>query len=87
MIKFLELLPKDMKYFLGQNYEVDQTDMKILELYKEFLILNKGFVNSKNNTDIVLPAGMKIEGAETFKDKIMEVIKSEDLSKLLEYKT
>ena len=86
MIKFLELLPKDMKYFLGQNYEVDQTDMKILELYKEFLILNKGFVNSKNNTDIVLPAGMKIEGAETFKDKIMEVIKSEDLSKLLEYK-
>ena len=29
---------------------------------------------------------MKIEGAETFKDKIMEVIKSEDLSKLLEYK-
>ena len=60
--------------------------MKILELYKEFLILNKGFVNSKNNTDIVLPNGVKTEDAEGFKDKIMEVIKSEDLSKLLEYR-
>ena len=86
MIKFLELLPKDVKYFLGQNYEINQSDMKILELYKEFLILNKGFVNSKNNTDIVLPNGVKTEGAEGFKDKIMEVIKSEDLSKLLEYR-
>ena len=86
MIKFLELLPKDVKYFLGQNYEINQADMKILELYKEFLILNKGFVNSKNNTDIVLPNGVKTEGAEGFKDKIMEVIKSEDLSKLLEYR-
>ena len=86
MIKFLELLPKDVKYFLGQNYEINQSDMKILELYKEFFILNKGFVNSKNNTDIVLPNGVKTEGAEGFKDKIMEVIKSEDLSKLLEYK-
>ena len=37
MIKFLELLPKDVKYFLGQNYEINQADMKILELYKEFL--------------------------------------------------
>ena len=33
MIKFLELLPKDVKYFLGQNYEINQSDMKILELY------------------------------------------------------
>ena len=86
MIKFLELLPKDVKYFLGQNYEINQADMKILELYKEFLILKKGFVNSKNNIDILLPNGVKTEGAEGFKDKIMEVIKSEDLSKLLEYR-
>lgn len=86
MIKFLELLPKDIKYFLGENYEIDKTDLRLLEMYKEFLVINKGFVNSKNNTDILLPNGMKTDGAETFKDKIEEVLKTEDLSKLLEYK-
>lgn len=86
MIKFLELLPKDMKYFLGMDYEINPDDVKILEMYKEFLTINKGFVNSKKNTDILLPSGMKTDGAENFKDKIDEVLKIEDLSKLLEYK-
>lgn len=86
MIKFLELLPKDMKYFLGMNYEINPVDLKILEMYKEFLTINKGFVNSKKNTDILLPSGMKTDGADSFKDKIDEVLKTEDLSKLLEYK-
>ena len=86
MIKFLELLPEDMKYFLGMDYEINPDDIKILEMYKEFLTINKGFVNSKKNTDILLPAGMKTDGAENFKDKIDEVLKTEDLSKLLEYK-
>ena len=86
MIKFLELLPKDMKYFLGMNYEINPEDLNILEMYKEFLTINKGFVNSKKNTDILLPSGMKTDGAENFKDKIDEVLKIEDLSKLLEYK-
>ncbi|OLA75464.1 MAG: hypothetical protein BHW62_00310 [Acinetobacter sp. CAG:196_36_41] len=86
MIKFLELLPKDMKYFLGMDYEINPEDLKILEMYKEFLTINKGFVNSKKNTDILLPSGMKTDGAENFKDRIDEVLKTEDLSKLLEYK-
>ena len=86
MIKFLELLPKDMKYFLGMNYEINPEDLKILEMYKEFLTINKGFVNSKKNTDILLPSGMKTDGADSFKDRIDEVLKTEDLSKLLEYK-
>lgn len=86
MIKFAELFPKDVKYFLGEDSEINQDNLKILEMYKEFLILNKGFVNSKKNTDIVLPANMKTVGAEEFKDKIYEVLKTQDLSKLLEYK-
>ena len=86
MIKFLELFPKDMKYFLGENYEINQGDLKILEMYKEFLIINKGFVETKYNTDIKLPEGMKTGEAETFKEKIDEVLKQEDLSKLLEYR-
>lgn len=86
MIKFLELFPKDMKYFLGENYEIDKTDLEILNLYKDFLIINKGFVDTKNNTELKLPEKMKTEDAESFKDKIENVLKTEDLSKLLEYK-
>lgn len=86
MIKFLELFPKDMKYFLGTNYEIDKYDRQILEMYKEFLIINKGFVESKKNTDILLPANIKTEQAENFKKIIDNVINSKDLSKLVEYK-
>jgi len=86
MIKFLELFPKDMKYFLGESYETDRSNLKILEMYKEFLIINKGFVKTKTNSDIKLPPGMKTEGAELFKNKIDEVLKEKDLSKLLQYK-
>lgn len=86
MIKFLELFPKDMKYFLGINYNINPDDMKILELYKEFLTMNKGFVNSKTNTDILLPEGIKTAEAEKFKDKIDEILKSENLSKFVDCK-
>lgn len=86
MIKFLELFPKDMKYFLGMDYKFNEDDVKILKLYREFLVLNNGFVNSKTNKDIVLPENMKQENVEKFKDIIDEVIKNEDLSKLIDYK-
>lgn len=86
MIRFLTLFPKDMKYFLGENYEIDKSDLKILEMYKEFLIINRGFVESANNTDIQLPAGMKTDNAETFKDKIDDVIQDGDLSRFAEYR-
>lgn len=86
MIKFLELLPKDVKYFLGENFTIDKTDLKILEIYKEFLIINKGFTNSKNNTDILLPKDMIVSDINIYKEKIDEAIKSEDLSKLVECK-
>ncbi len=86
MIKFLELLPKDVKYFLGEDFVIDKTDLKILEMYKEFLIINKGFTNSKNNTDILLPKDMILSDINIYKEKIDEAIKSEDLSKLVECK-
>lgn len=86
MIKFLELFPKDVKYFLGETYTTNDSDLKILNLYREFLIINRGFVDSKTNSDILLPDGMKIDRADTFKDKIDEAIKNQDLSLLVQYK-
>ena len=85
MLQFTELFPKDMKYFLAQNYSFDEKQIKLLEIYKEFLTINKGFVASEKNTDIQLPASVKTENAEAYKAQIEEVLKTEDLSKLLEY--
>lgn len=86
MIKFTELFPKDMKYFLGENFHFDKNIENILIAYKEFLTINKGFVEVKNNTDIKLPECINTNNAATFKEKIDEILAQGDLSKLLEYK-
>ncbi len=85
MLQFTELFPRDMKYFLGQNYSFDENYVKLLKVYEEFLVINKGFVESEFNTDIKLPDSVKTENAEDFKAQIEEVLKVQDLSKLLEY--
>ena len=85
MLQFTELFPKDMKYFLGKNYSFDTKIVELLKVYEEFLVLNKGFVESEYNTDIELPKSVKVEGVEDYKNQIEEVLKTEDLSKLLEY--
>lgn len=84
LLNFAELFPKDMKYFLSQNFEFEPYVMNILNTYKEFLTLNKGFVETKNNTDIKLPKNVKTEDTEVFKSKIDEVTKSGKLEQLLE---
>lgn len=85
MLKFTELFSKDMKYYLNQSYSFDENIIKLLQVYEKFLVINKGFVSSEFNTDIELPQAVKTENAETFKTQIEEVLKTEDLSKLLEY--
>ena len=57
-------LPRDSKYFQNKNYDKFSEYLPILETYKEFLIINKGFVASKYNTDIKLPSIIKTENAE-----------------------
>ena len=86
MLSFIELFPKDMKYFLGENFEFEPYVKKVVERYKEFLELNRGFVDTKTNTDIKLPSKIKTDDALSYKDKVEKVIKSGDLSKLVEYK-
>lgn len=86
LLKFVKLFPKDVKYFAGEIYEFDEKVIDILDAYKEFLIINKGFVESIYNTDIELPMYMNTENAITYKEKIEEIINTGDLSKFIEYK-
>lgn len=85
MLEFPQLFKKDMKYFMGQNFEFNPQLISLLETYKEFLTLNKGFVETKTNTDVVLPKAVKTEQAEEYKTMIDKVLETKDLSKLLEY--
>ena len=85
LIRFTELFPKDMKYFLGQNFDFDDKVSKILSAYRNFLIINRGFVETKNNTDIKLPETINTEEAASFKEKIDKVLETGNLSELADY--
>ena len=85
MIKFTELFPKDMKYFLGQSFEFDNNINRILSTYKEFLVINRGFVDSKYNTDIRLPKNINTKDATSYKEKIDEILQTGNLSKFMQH--
>lgn len=85
MFNFAELFPKDMKYYLGQSFEFTPQIIQLIKTYEEFLILNKGFTETKLNSEIVLPASVKTDEVDLFKTLIEESINKRDLALLKEY--
>lgn len=86
-ITFFDRLKKDAKYYIGEDYEIDSQKLKILELYKEFLILNRGFVSTNTTQDVELPNGFVIpdkSDCEKIHAKIKEVVNSGKLLELTE---
>lgn len=86
-IEYFTQLKKDVKYYLGKDYQINQIYITILELYKEFLTLNKGFVDTKETKDVILPEKLTIpnsDNADKIHEKIQEVIKTGKLLDLLE---
>lgn len=79
LITFTELFPKDMKYFLGQNFSFDKNITNLLNTYREFLVLNKGFTNAEYNTDVVLPKNIK-PFSDEFKQNIDKAINDGNLA-------
>ena len=80
-------LPRDCKYYLGKNYECDKKYLPILETYKEFLILNKGFVNCSKVNQIIMPKSLKklsIEELNVINEKIMHSIETKQIEQLFE---
>lgn len=86
-IEFFNKLKKDAKYYLGTDYDINPLHLTILELYKEFLVLNCGFVNTRTTNDVQLPASIIIpskDNLDKIKNKIEEVITSGNLLDLTE---
>ena len=85
LMKFMTTFSKDTKYFMNQNFEYSKEDMAMLEVYKEFAQMNKGFTETKKNTDLLLPDVLKTPSAEelkTIKSTIDEVVTTGDFDKL-----
>lgn len=85
MLFFVEQFKKDMKYYLGETFEFDQKLVNLIKLYEEFLVINKGFTDSKNNTDIKLPSGFKSANPESYKDTIEKILETGKLEELINY--
>lgn len=89
LMKFMRTFSKDTKYFMNQDFKYSEDDMAMLEVYKEFAVMNEGFVKTEKNTDLLLPKEVKTpskEGLEKIKSTIDEVTSNGDFDKLNELK-
>lgn len=80
-------LPKDSKYYLNKSYIPNENYLLILTTYKDFLILNDGFINCSTTNQIVLPDNLKkltSEELDMINQKIQDAIANKDIDRLLD---
>ena len=68
--------------FIKQGLNRDAKYLKVLENYREFLSLNKGFVNVKKTDDILLPKTLKTPNETDLKliyEAILNAVKEDNL--------
>ena len=79
--------PRDTKYYQNRIYVPDKKFVPILKAYRDFLVLNKGFCNCSNTSQIKMPDYLKVlneEQIELVKKEIAIAIEKKDLSLLLD---
>lgn len=88
LIDFLEKdFPRDCKYFMNKEYMPDKKYLKVLKTYKDFLVINKGFVECSNTNQIKMPEYCKkfnSEVLETVREKINSAILNKDITSLFD---
>ena len=78
-------LSRDSKYFLGKNYIPNEKYLPILNTYKQFLIINDGFVNCSKVSQINIPDNLKKlskEDLEKVNTAIQKAIQEKDITQL-----
>ena len=88
-IGYIEKLKKDCKYYLGKTCNLPDDWMQIMQIYKEFLMVNEFLVEAQSSADIKLPLAIK-EPSQDDLNKILEqielVVKSGELKELFKVK-
>lgn len=80
-------LPRDSKYYINKPYDSDSRYLPILKAYKEFLIINDGFVNCSKVNQIKLPETFKklsSEQMELINNQIQNAIENKDICLLFD---
>ncbi len=89
LIDFLDKnIKRDVKYYQGKDYAIPEEYINILKTYKEFLIINKGFTDCSNTSQIKLPSTLKKPGKENLEKinaVIQDSINKKDITELLNY--
>lgn len=84
LINFVKTgLNRDAKYYLNKTCTLNPLYLKVLDVYREFLSLNKGFTKSNTTSDIILPMGLKTPSGNDLKviyDNIFEAVKEDDIT-------
>ncbi len=89
LIEYLPKFDKDCKYFLGKPSGADKNLMKILENYREFVLLNNGFLRTTNTSDVKIPKDFEYlaekspDELDEIYDKIKAVIETGKLEEIL----
>ena len=84
ILDYIEQLKKDVKYYTGQDFTIDENSINILNAYREFLIANKGFVETKTTKDIKLPTNLKTPSDKDLEEILSGIEKVIDNCKLYE---
>ena len=79
---YFDSFERDTTYYLGKKILIPDNWKKILTIYSEFLEVNRGFINTKNTSDIVLPDKIKLMNNDLsyIKNLIDNVILSKNLN-------
>ena len=88
-INYIEKLKKDCQYYMSKTCNLPCDWSEILQVYKEFLIMNEFLVNAKTTADIKLPESLKIPSSDELQmivDNIETVLKTGDLKQLFKSK-
>ena len=81
---YIDCYERDTLYYTGKKFEIPIIWKNIVKLYKKFLDLNKGFVNTKTTKDIKLPEKLKDASINIYiKSVIEEAIEKKDLEILM----
>jgi hypothetical protein len=83
IFEYIEQLKKDAKYYTGQDFVPETIWTKIINTYKDFLQLNKGFVNTKTTNDVQLPKNLIVSDLDEIYNAIEKVIENGKLNELL----
>ena len=79
LLAFFEQYPKDLAYYRLQGNKIDEKYIKTVEIYKEFLIINESFINTKTAADLKIPTAIKkLEASDLEKIKSLIYLSTND---------